>query len=98
MDSHHGIIDAGSKTLSTDLCGHRPGYGYVVGRSDIRITKLNEEHGFVESDAPLPEIGEKIEIIPNHACVVPNLTDKLYGIRHGVIERMISVDARGAYC
>ena len=31
MDDHHAIIDAGSKTLTTDLCGHRPGYGWVVG-------------------------------------------------------------------
>lgn len=98
MDDHHAIIDAGSKTLTTDLCGHRPGYGWVVGHPEIRITKLNEEHGFVESDEPLPfEIGDKIAIIPNHACVLPNLVDKIYGIRNGRIERMIPIEARGRY-
>ena len=99
MDAHHAIIDAGSKTLTTDLCGHRPGYGYVVGHPSIEITKLNEEHGFIESQAPLDvEIGDKIAIIPNHACVLPNLTDKVYGIRDGRVERMISIEARGCYC
>lgn len=47
---------------------------------------------------PLPfEIGDKIAIIPNHACVLPNLVDKIYGIRNGRIERMIPIEARGRY-
>ncbi len=98
MDERHGIIDAGSKTLTTDGCGHgQTGYGYVVGRPDLKITKLNEEHGFLESDEGLKlEIGDKIAIIPNHACVLPNLTDRLYGIRDHRLERMIPVEARGA--
>ena len=96
MDDHHAIIDAGSKTLTTDLCGHRSGYGWIVGHPEIRITKLNEEHGFVESDDPLPfAIGDKIAIIPNHACVLPNLFDQIYGIRGGQVERMIPIEARG---
>ncbi len=96
VDSHHAIIDAGSKTLTTDLCAHRPGYGWVVGRSDIQISKLNEEHGFIESTHPLDlAIGDKIAIIPNHACVIPNLADEIYGIRQGQIERMIAIEARG---
>ncbi len=99
MDARHGIIDAGSKTLTTDGCGHgRTGYGYVVGRPDLRITKLNEEHGFLESEGELDlEIGDKIAVIPNHACVLPNLTDKLYGIRNNRLERMIPVEARGTH-
>lgn len=96
MDAYHAIIDAGSKTLTTDTCAHRAGYGYVVGREDIVISKLNEEHGFIESASPLRlEIGDKIAVIPNHACVVPNLADELYGVRGGTVERMLTVDARG---
>ncbi|MDE7331057.1 MAG: alanine racemase [Lachnospiraceae bacterium] len=99
MDEYHGIIDAGSKTLTTDGCGHGwTGYGRVVGRPDLRITKLNEEHGFLESESGIGlEIGDKIAIIPNHACVLPNLTDQLYGIRNHVLERMIPVEARGTH-
>ena len=97
IDETHAIIDAGSKTLTTDLSAHRSGYGYVVGRPDIKITKLNEEHGFLESEQPLNlKIGDKIAIIPNHACVLPNLTDAIYGIRNGRIERIIPIEARGS--
>lgn len=96
MDGHHAIIDAGSKTLTADVCGKRGGYGYVEGRPDIWITKLNEEHGFIESDGELDmEIGDKIAVIPNHACVVPNLADEIYGMRDGRVDHMIKIDARG---
>lgn len=97
-DAYHAIIDAGSKTLTTDLCAFRSGYGYVVGRPEIRIEKLNEEHGFLASDTPLGlEVGDKIAIIPNHSCVLPNLTDKVYGIRNGRVERLIPIEARGSF-
>lgn len=96
IDEHHAIIDAGSKTLTTDTSPHRIGYGYIVGRPDIIISKLNEEHGFIESPNLLNlNIGDKIAIIPNHSCVLPNLTDQIYGIRNGILERMISIEARG---
>lgn len=96
VDNHHAIIDAGSKTLTSDTCPHRKGYGYVVGRPDIYITHLNEEHGFIECETQLDlEVGDKIAIIPNHACVVPNLVDEAYGVRKGQLEKMIKIDARG---
>ncbi len=95
-DEKRAIIDAGSKTLTSDLCGHHEGYGYVVGRPDLTITKLNEEHGFIESCHILNlQIGDKIAIIPNHACVILNLADEVYGIRNGRVNHMICIDARG---
>jgi D-serine deaminase-like pyridoxal phosphate-dependent protein len=41
------VIDAGSKTLTSDGCPYRAGYGYVVEYPEIEIYKLNEEHGFM---------------------------------------------------
>lgn len=96
VDSHHAIIDAGSKSLTSDTCLHRKGYGYVVGRPDIYISQLNEEHGFIESEKEIGlQVGDKIAIIPNHACVVTNLVDEAYGVRNGQLEKMIKIDARG---
>ena len=96
VDERHAIIDAGSKTLTTDICARKEGYGYVVGRPDITISKLNEEHGFIESEGRLGlEIGDKIAVIPNHACVVPILADEVYGIRNGKLDHLIRIDARG---
>ena len=96
IGDNRAIIDAGSKTLTTDTCKNRSGFGYVTGRPDILISKLNEEHGFLESRQPLNlAIGQKIAIIPNHACVIPNLANEIYGIRNNQVERMISIEARG---
>ncbi|MHB1652593.1 MAG: alanine racemase [Desulfitobacteriaceae bacterium] len=92
----YASIDAGSKTLTTDLSAYE-GYGYVVGKPDVKIVKLNEEHGFLRFDPNCYQfrVGDRVEVIPNHACVLPNLCDVLYGIREGVLEREIPVEARG---
>ncbi len=95
-DEYSAIIDAGSKTLTSDLNAQRPGYGYVLEDSQIQIVKLNEEHGFLKSEHRIKfAIGERITIIPNHACVLPNLTDEMYGMRGDEVEQMLKVDARG---
>lgn len=95
-DEHHAILDSGTKALTSDGCVRHAGFGYVIGRPDITITNLNEEHAFIESKKPLDvSIGEKLAIIPNHACVVCNLNDEVYGIRNGKLDHIIRIDARG---
>ena len=44
------IIDAGSKTFSSDLLGSgsKTGYGLVVEAPDAPIIKFNEEHGHLD--------------------------------------------------
>ena len=95
-DPLHAIIDAGSKSLATDLCPRKPGYGWIVGHPEITIDKLNEEHGFLVGDQPLPfTIGEKIAIIPNHACVIPNLNEHVYGLIDGKVIMDMAIAGRG---
>lgn len=95
-DDCHAILDAGTKALTSDLCGRHKGFGYVVSRPDWTLTALNEEHGFLESPGPHKlKIGEKLAIIPNHACVVCNLTDNAWGLRDGRLDHLIAIDARG---
>ncbi len=36
----------------------------------------------------------KMNLIPNHACVVTNLADKVYGFRGGKPDRMIAIEAK----
>lgn len=90
-------VDAGSKTLSTDRVHHREGYGWVVGHPDVSIAALNEEHGMLRYDpaATSFSVGDRVEIIPNHACVVPNLFSHVYGARGGRVVEEIRIDARG---
>lgn len=90
------IIDAGSKTLTTDMNPHRKGFGYLPDHPDAYIERLSEEHGILQ----LPEgvrlqIGDIVSIVPNHCCTVANLHDQLAGTRGGRLERPLTVDARG---
>ena len=72
------------------------GYGYVVGYPDVAVKSLSEEHGILHFDpATQPfEIGQRIEIIPNHVCVVSNMLDQVHLVRDGDIET-VDVAARG---
>lgn len=93
----YATIDAGSKTLTSDLATHRDGYGQVVGMPEVKVAKLNEEHGYLRYDPAQRQfqVGDRVEIIPNHACVVPNLFDSIYGLRGDKLELQIDIQARG---
>ena len=90
------IIDAGSKTLSSDLLGMQH-YGHIVEHPDWEIRALSEEHGHVHvpPGGALPKVGERVTIIPNHVCVVTNLFDRVYAIRRDTVEACYPVAARG---
>jgi D-serine deaminase-like pyridoxal phosphate-dependent protein len=90
------VVDAGSKTLSTDpLRPKGPGHGLVLG-SRSRVEKLTEEHGVIAvAPGDAFRVGQRVRILPNHACVVSNLHDRLVGIRAGRIETEFAVAARG---
>lgn len=93
---NRAIIDAGSKALTSDLLG-LTGYGHVVGRDDITIDQLSEEHGRLISAAPIGlVVGERIRIVPNHACVVTNLVDTVIVKGYGrAVPETLPVTARG---
>lgn len=90
------ILDAGSKSLSSDLHG-LDGYGYICEYPDAKIYSLSEEHGHVDLSAceRKPEIGERVSIIPNHCCTVTSLFDEVVGVRGDQVEVIWKVAARG---
>lgn len=89
-------VDAGSKTLSSDALRPKPlGYGLVLG-THARLTALSEEHGWVAlGEDDVLRVGQRVRILPNHACVVANLHARLYGVRAGRVETIFPVAARG---
>lgn len=90
-----GILDSGSKSLS--LQSIADGYGYIEEYPDAHIYKLNEEHAYVDfgACAERPVIGERVHVIPVHACVVTNLHNQIYGMRGATVEVTWPVMARG---
>jgi D-serine deaminase-like pyridoxal phosphate-dependent protein len=89
------ILDAGSKTLSSDLHG-LDGYGFIYEYPEAKIYALSEEHGHVDFSAcgRKPEIGERVSIIPNHCCMVTSLFDEVVGTRGDQVEETWQVAAR----
>jgi D-serine deaminase-like pyridoxal phosphate-dependent protein len=90
------VLDAGSKTLSSDPLRPRPGgHGFLLGRKS-RLSRLSEEHGVVDVVAGETfRVGERVRVVPNHACVVTNLHDRVFAIRGGQVEGAWPVAARG---
>jgi len=93
------VIDAGSKTLSSDLClpAKDQGHGYIVEYPEARITRLSEEHGQVDISAcdARPAIGERVTVIPNHICPCVNLQESVWWATPDEPLCSMFIDARG---
>ncbi|HTM55309.1 MAG TPA: alanine racemase [Pirellulales bacterium] len=93
------VIDAGSKTLTSDLCGPAPqsGHGHVVEYPDARIAKLSEEHAQIDirDCQRAPQLGERLTIIPNHICPCVNLQDSVWWRDEDGALQELAIDARG---
>jgi D-serine deaminase-like pyridoxal phosphate-dependent protein len=89
------VVDAGTKTLSSDGSFQDDGWGMVVGRPELRIARLTEEHGIlvVPEGVDLP-IGTRLRVIPNHCCGTINMHDEVVALRDGEVAETWAVAAR----
>lgn len=94
--STRAVIDAGSKALSSDLLNQTT-HGAVLGNETVQVAGLSEEHGVIELPDPSdwPRVGDRIRIIPNHACVVSNLFDEVNLLSPDGSVEAVPVAARG---
>ena len=92
-----GILDAGSKTLTSDTGGGLDGFGLILEHPEAKIARFAEEHGFLDlvSSNTRPAIGDVVRIIPNHVCVVVNMMDEVVMVRGEEIIGTLPVAARG---
>ncbi|WHP33051.1 alanine racemase [Trabulsiella odontotermitis] len=93
----YATIDAGTKSLTSDLSATPGSYGLIQEHPEMALVKLNEEHGYLRYDPTKVSltIGEQLHVIPNHCCVVANLVDEIYAFRDGEFSETITIDARG---
>ena len=91
-----GILDAGSKTLTTDT-GGLDGHGLILEHPEAKIAKFAEEHGFLDLSRSntRPNVGDVVRIVPNHVCVVVNMMDEVVMVRGDEILGTLPVAARG---
>ena len=95
----NAVIDAGSKMLSDAAFGGPggEGQGAVIDHPDVMLHHTNEEHGIcdVTRSTASWDVGDRIEIVPNHVCTCVNLQDVVCAARAGVVEHVWTVEARG---
>jgi D-serine deaminase-like pyridoxal phosphate-dependent protein len=94
----HAVCDAGHKSHAIDsglpLVVHPPGLVFANG---------GDEHGLLRVATPeavLPGLGDTVWLIPGHCDPTVNLHGFFVGVRggliHGHVERLITIDTRGA--
>jgi D-serine deaminase-like pyridoxal phosphate-dependent protein len=98
-EKKRAVLDGGSKAFGLDRGAHGKekvsGFGMVLGKKAI-LARLSEEHGIMTLDPTVDlDIGDRVRIIPNHACAVVNLFDRAYGIRNGEVVEEFKIAARG---
>jgi D-serine deaminase-like pyridoxal phosphate-dependent protein len=91
------IVDAGSKALTSDLAEGTTGHGLLLEHPDAEVYKLNEEHGYVDVSRceRRPRIGDRVSIVPNHACGAVNMYDEIVLHRNGEVVERLPIRARG---
>jgi D-serine deaminase-like pyridoxal phosphate-dependent protein len=89
------VIDAGTKTLSSDRAITAEGYGAMRAQPSWRLASLSEEHGVLELPAGEGPIGTRVEIVPNHACGALNMHDWVAVVQHGEVVDWWRVEGRG---
>lgn len=101
------IGDSGAKALTAQSRGqglcHTVGKGFIKGTADadgkngIYVDNVYDEHTIINSAKlhELVEIGDKIEIIPNHICPCCNLYDQAYLVSKGQVETTLKIACRG---
>ena len=91
------VVDAGSKTLTHSGATTSPGYGTFVQYPHLSVTVASEEHGAVQlpKGTEPPAIGTKLDIYPNYASDVVNLSDELWVVQDDDVVAVWDILARG---
>lgn len=98
------FADAGKKVLTSDEGARTHGFGILLYNArtmqplpHAQITGLSEEHAWIEvSGGATLDVGDRVRLVPNHACVVVNTQDLLYVVEGDEVVDSWPVDARGA--
>ncbi|MBK0420434.1 alanine racemase [Leucobacter sp. CSA1] len=82
-------IDAGIKAMSSDGSNRGNTFGVVIDESGepiegISFSRAYEEHGILEGDHSVTSrwrVGDRVRIIPNHACGAVNMWSRVLAVQ-----------------
>jgi D-serine deaminase-like pyridoxal phosphate-dependent protein len=91
------ILDGGSKIIGMDRASWSTGHGRLLDFPEARITALSEHHATVMfgTKSKIPELGDRVRVVPNHVCNAVNLVDELYPVSDTGFAKPWKVRARG---
>jgi len=88
---NRAVIDSGGKSMTQDN-----GIPSLINPKGWKLRWMNEEHGILERvDESSLSLGDKVEIVPSHACSTSNLYDNFCVVRKGMLEAIWDIPARG---
>jgi D-serine deaminase-like pyridoxal phosphate-dependent protein len=101
--THHVFVDAGKKVFTTDTGYGTDGHGIALADAatmqphpGLRVDHLSEEHGWLTPGPDVDlEVGDRLRIVPNHACVTVNNQTALHVVDGTQVVDTWPVDARG---
>ena len=100
-EKRYAVLDGGAKTFSYCrpgiVFGNRILHGVCRTDHNAVLSGLSEEHGILDLSNSILDVkvGDRVEIIPSHACPVVNLTDTVYFMDQDGLLTEKRVDARG---
>ena len=88
------VLDVGLKSIATDQ-----GLPIARWREDITPFEIHEEHYCmeVESDGPVPRLGDRLELLPSHICATANLYDQFHVFSGREFVERWPITGRGRY-
>jgi D-serine deaminase-like pyridoxal phosphate-dependent protein len=100
--SERFFLDAGKKVLTSDGAFGQDGFGALlynartmVSLPHATISNLSEEHAWASvRGGTTVAVGDRLRIVPNHACVVANMQPKMYLVDGDDVLEELPVDAQ----
>lgn len=95
------ITDVGAKGITTQTrtkgLTKTQGLGKIKEFEDVYIDGVFDEHAIIynKNFSENINIGDKVQIIPNHICPVSNLHEKAYLIQDDLVVKEMNVECRG---
>jgi len=90
------VIDAGTKSFASDNPFAEKTFGDVLDHPELTFSGISEEHGHLHAEGTTGlKVGDKIRVVPNHACTCVNMHNSLTTFRDDTVEDTLYIAGRG---